>query len=1104
MAEQEELDPQRAVEIQSEQTPEPKTEPEPAPYDFSRLEGTPKGFVPLPTNVAGKAEGSLWKANFRDSTTIGSFINSPQSKLLDIDDADRPDMETLINNIPDDKLEFAPRYLGRRLEDFDEITKTIDREQEDKQLIASHPYKSFGIGFFEQVALEPVNWLPFGSIFQNANRSSKFLKTIVQSGATASAAATAQESIIQKNQLTREAQESAFNIATSGLLGAALGGIGVGLNVKGKPKSLEQRQARAKARNEIMDVYTDKDKPLSPDGILNDENIANMPKLLQKTMLSTPMNRGIKSQFETAKWFNNRMYDNNYTLDKHLDGQTLDHSIERLVRQDHKKLDSILVQYDDIFYKLNDINKGPFRGTRAKLQGLSWTKEDFDTAVWETLSTDETHETPEVNEAARLWREEVFDSAANRLIKGGVLPEDDSPRNAANYVMSVWNKDKIVEQGGKKARHEGSLPDTLHKEFKAIREEIRAFRRTPIFKENTEKIEKTKEKLADLKEKKRKLKTEDKEKRKKINERIKKIKEDIESFENEIRKNAPQKGLDSNGKLFKMKTDKKLWTDVEQTIDNILGDNEGVLVNPMLEKIKSNKPDPLKHRKMTVEQVKLREWQSTNMANIGKMYVRATSPVVHLTELAQKNGFKDINEFKAGIEKSLKEEFDIKSKGKSGTEAQKLRNERDQMISDMNATFQLVEGVYGDGPNTLNNSAKKYAQNFLKWNATRLLGFMTMSSFPDVGIQVMKHGPYRFIHDGLVRSMSQMRQMTKTDLQGMGYGIDTEVGSRLHSFADTQGLTTNPGPFTKAFDAMSKKFGNLSLMNQWNDLMTNIAGHMGINRTLQTVHKVVQGESVPEKELLRLRQLGVKEKHFNTLFEFTKNNIDDDGAIWADWSNWDIQTPKQAEALEAFQAAVGKEIDNIVIVPGLGDKPLLARSLPGQIILQFKSFLMAATNRVLTSGIQNRNDINTYLGVATMLGLGAFSYVTTSLVRGNEPDLSFENLSKEAIDKSGILGIYGEFANIGAKAFGYRGSSRYQSRDLTGGFLGPAFGAASEVISVMQKVEGIVAGNETITTKDAQKFLRLFPFQNLGYIHQLNRKVMKGAAKELGAVEVDD
>jgi hypothetical protein len=1063
---------------------------------FKRLEERQEiGYTPLPSNVPDpQLKGSLWNATFSSGTMIGAFMNSANARKLDAGKP-IPTFEEQLDNIPLAHIDKADVYVGRRIEDYPLITESLEKEERDRQLMANRPLASFAMGMLEQLAVEPINLFPFGEAFNLARGTSRLAKAIVSSGATGVTAGFAQEGFITRNELSRTAEESAYNILSNGVVGAALGGIGQGLTTRGRIKDVEQRKARAALQREVKDVYMESFQQLTPEGILTDEAIANLSPNVQKAMLSTPMNRLLRSEFGFSRWLSNQMYENGYTLNKNLKGEIKEQSIERLTRADYKKLDKTLIDYDNIYFESIGIQPGPFKLTREKLAGAGrQTRQEFDSNVWNVLSTEVPSNDGHVNRAASLIRNKVFEPYKQRLVKLGLLPEEFELRNATGYVSSIYLKDKIIEEGGRSARGDNTLPGTLHNGFKAIQEQVKAFKESPVYVEAVARIEKEKALLKETK----------------LRDEIKEINERVKDLEAKLKEKIPPRLLDSDGKFWPILDDETLWGVVEQTVDNMLGDVSGKLVNPILQRIRAGTASPLKHRKLVVDQMDLKPWQSTDIPHLAHSYVRALSPTIHLNEFAVRNGAKDINDFKTQFEKKLTDEYNIKAAGKTGKEAQRLRKMKEKNMEDITASFELLEGIYGDGPNVMNSSAKKFWNNWMNWMATRLLGFMTLSSLPDAGLQVFKHGYYRFMHDGLMRATSDMRKISKRDLQGIGYAVNTILGSRLASYADTGGLTVNPGPFTRGMDVLTQSFGNLSLMNQWNDMMEAMAGHIGINRTLQTVHNVVEGKRVLQKEILRLNKLGLESKYFETIYEYTKNNKDTDGAIFANWGNWEITNSSQREALEQFQRSIAKEIDEIVIVPGLGDKPLLARKefagAPlGRMLFQFKTFLMASTNRVTTVAAQHSRDRETYEGVTAMLALGALSYMATSLAKGKDIDTSFDNMARESLDRSGLLGIFGEYKAITSKLTGVDVPTRYQSRDKIGALLGPSAGAFSDVANMIQSMIEVATGKkENVTEKDIDKLMRLMPLQNMATSLEIPKKLLKGTLAGLGGIETPE
>lgn len=1102
------------------------------------------GYVPLPTVAEAEPQGSVWMAHWRQENTIGSLINRHSTYDLDSESRKDYNFANYISKIPVDLLDYADRFYGSKNdEEFNSIEAQIRQELKDKALLAANPLTSLA---YSLDPLEPLNWLPGANVYKKFKTGSRLARSIAGTALHTAASVGAQEAILHQNQLTRTLNESLMNTAASGLVGGVLGGIGTGIGIKVRKEQVATYKARQRMHKEISSVLVDAEKELTNLGTLPEVDLKNMPKPIRKAMNITPMNQLLNSEFNLSRWFSASAYENNYSLTKY----TGNESIESAIKLDLGKVANVMVDYQDHFFDMHGVSAGKFKGVRSKLSQVDMNRDQFDDAVSLVLTTEQPHPVPQVNEAAKLLRNKVFDPYKDQAIAMGILPKDATVKNAVDYFMILYNKNKIIEQGGRSARGAGTFPQYIYDQFKLQQEVTKQYLSSPLVTTRQAKIKEFRDKIkarpqeeikvinesiskidSDIKKIKNdraKLvkqkgtkastalgkfdtelkKLENEKERLKKSRAVstaekKKFNESIETLEKEIIDNAPDKAKTWDNELHDIYDDGTLWSHVEQTVDNILGNKDGKLLNPMLTMLRGQGGKPVKSRKLLIDQAGAREWHITNAPKVAHAYTQAMVPMLRLTEFAQRHGFKDIDELKIGLGKQLKAEFDLKAKGKTGKEAQRLQAQFDKDMFNIKNSIDLLMGVYGDAPNVMNNKAREYYQNFLKWNYTRLLGYMTLSSLADAGGLVFTHGTYRTLHDGILRSTSHAKAMNKTDLKAIGYGIETELGTRIKSYMEHAGLTTNPSPFTKSLDSLTQNFGNLSFMNQWNDLMHNLAGHMSINRSLETIHKVVHGDKVAKKDLDRLARLGITEDNFNIIYNFTKNNIDETGAYFSDWGNWDITNAKQAGALRQFQASVGKEINSIVVVPGLGDKPLLAHEPAGKLLFQFKTFLMAMTNKVLYSGIQRRDDMFVYQGVAAMLSLGALSYITTSLVRGDEPDLSYEKLSREALDRSGLTGIWGEVFNIGQKVLGFNEVSRYKSRDIWGSLVGPSGGAVTEMLTLMNKVKRSAGGEDYLTTKDAEKLLRLMPLQNLFYLHKLNRQVVKGAAEELGAIPVD-
>jgi len=78
--------------------------------------------------------------------------------------------------------------------------------------------------------------------------------------------------------------------------------------------------------------------------------------------------------------------------------------------------------------------------------------------------------------------------------------------------------------------------------------------------------------------------------------------------------------------------------------------------------------------------------------------------------------------------------------------------------------------------------------------------------------------------------------------------------------------------------------------------------------------------------------------------------------------------------------------------------------------------------------------------------------------------------------------------------------SKYKSRGLFGALGGPTVGLVDDVHALLSKMMSnrFGEGEDPLTTKDAQRLMRLMPFQNLFYLYRINRLVTNKAALGLG------
>lgn len=1184
------------------------------------------GYVPLPTTVQGEPQGSVYMAHLRQENTIGSLLNKKSTFQVNEGVKEDYDFVNYVNQIPRDLIPHADKFFGATTEDeFKSIEAQLRQELADKSLMAAHPWKSLA---YALDPLEPTNWIPGGVIYKEAKVGAAVARSLMGGAISAAASTGLQEAILHQNQLTRTMQESIFNTVGAGIVGGVISG---GISAAASRK-LGQLPFNVDELKKIQAIHDDVNAAINPEGNLSaaknatmdDSGIARMPGFIAASMKLSPLNRLLNSPFKAAQWFGSAAYEHNYELVKNSDGITAGVSMERSIKMEMRANNKLQIDHMNYFYEMHGVTGKYFKATRKKMgelgtdAPLNINLDQFNKAVYETALTGADHAIPQVNKAANLWRGE-FDRLQKQAIDLGLLPPDVTVPNAPNYIMVMYNKNKIIEEGGKSARGEGTFAQHLYDQFEASNETTKQYLQSPDYATAQELIKTYSERMkrppseqiksdlnqfdireelegdtityaniknsnggiklvnykknglriswvglskdsrgkglakelykaaieyADSKGKKlysdtditdeamrvyKSLEREGyqfkrnkkdgepqlefiKEKSASSERQNKALKQEIERLEKEILDNAPQGAKTWEGKLHnviegfdKEDTQNLIWNQVEQTIDHILGDSDGKLLNPFLSKL-GGETRPFKARKLIIDQLQASLWHITDIQKIAEAHNRAMVPTIKLTQFAKQHGYKDINDMVVGMGEVIRKEFDMKSEGLTGKAAQKIRAQYESAVGDMQAAIQMLQGVYGQGFNILNSKGAEFFSNVLNWNYTRMLGHMTLASLPELGLIVMRNGLMNTLAHGIGDSLSVVKKISKNDLRAIGYGIETELASQFKSYIEHQGLSTNPSPFTKTLNSLTKNFGNLSLMNPWTDMIHNLSGHIAINKILTTIHKVVDGRTVSKKETTNLARLGIAQDQFEDIAKFTKDNIHN-GTRFADWQNWDIKTLPESNALKSFQAAVAKSIDDIAITPHFGDKPLVLQQKGtlgnvARLMFQFKSYLMAATNRILYSGIQNRNDINLYLGIVSMTGLGMLGYLSSSVLRGTkdeEIEINPKKLLREGLDRSAVLGVFGEGINIGQKMFQLGEVSRYKSRDGFGNVLGPTGGSASELVSLFNKVNPFSSAKGEWTTKDAEAVMRLMPMQNLFYIQKINRQLGHSIAESLGA-----
>jgi len=206
-------------------------------------------------------------------------------------------------------------------------------------------------------------------------------------------------------------------------------------------------------------------------------------------------------------------------------------------------------------------------------------------------------------------------------------------------------------------------------------------------------------------------------------------------------------------------------------------------------------------------------------------------------------------------------------------------------------------------------------------------------------------------------------------------------------------------------------------------------------------------------------------------------------------------------AKEAFRAAIVRDVDRVIVTPGL-EKPLFMSQTLGSVVGQFKTFALSSTQRVLLAGLQ-KPDLAFVNGAILTLGIGGFSAWARMQIAGvDTSNWSIGKWAAESVDRSGLVSIFSEVNNIAEKVtlgkvglsqFTGEQASRYASRNVVSSLLGPTIGTAQDVVGTLT-----AAFSGKWTAADTHRLRKLLPYQNVFYFRQVLDKVEKGVNEALG------
>jgi hypothetical protein len=496
-----------------------------------------------------------------------------------------------------------------------------------------------------------------------------------------------------------------------------------------------------------------------------------------------------------------------------------------------------------------------------------------------------------------------------------------------------------------------------------------------------------------------------------------------------------------------------------------------------------NARGPLKERTFNIPDlfeaggVKVEDFLVNDAQEVMSRYMRVMAADIELTRAF---GSPDLAEPIARIREDYRKMSDAATTAK---ERKRLNDQMRNRIDDLNGVRDVIRGNYGE--NRVSGSGAVWARGaelVRAWNFMTMLGGMTVSALPDVGNKVMANGFIGITRDMIGPLMTDIKGVkgAAKEAKELGIAVEMALATRIASIADVGDMYGRGTKFERFVHNLSNRFSNWTLMRHWNDVMKTGDYIAATNRAIRVMERPGRAN---KKAKAWLAQLGVGEADYQRIMAQIKEHGDKRHTMrLANVEKWTDE-----EAKRVWIAAMGKNANIQTVTPGAGDKLLVMNGDLGKTLGQFKSFAMAANQRVMIRGAQQARmgDARFLSGMMTFISLGMLVYALKSYFSNRDTTDDPVTWVREGIDRSGTLPIFMEAFNTAEKVTGQSiigdsPASRFASRGRVDSLAGPTFGRMQNVSDVLAN-----AFDGELKDRDLHSVRKIMPFNNVFWLRKL-------------------
>lgn len=529
-----------------------------------------------------------------------------------------------------------------------------------------------------------------------------------------------------------------------------------------------------------------------------------------------------------------------------------------------------------------------------------------------------------------------------------------------------------------------------------------------------------------------------------------------------------------DGSLRKVIMDQDVADDEAlKILDKIRGETDQQIAMSSISEGFVSKGKFLKERQLLIPDKEIAEFLDTDSLRLFKNYMTRASKLLETQKALENSGFESIQD----VIKQIREESNRAAKG-LGDDAVEAMNIGKKFKSEEDLANMMYRSMLGQ----LRKPGKgdRWAEGLLNYQFVRLLGGVTISSFPEAVMVPFRQGFFKTFRDGYLPMLRDFKnaKLSKDQLNDLTGALEFEQANVLRALGgidDLDNLGRGKSKWEGYMDALTKGFTKASFIGHWTSMHRRIAAQVSASDLTRTIRRGPQG-----RDIERLAALGISKSDYARIDAQIQKHVQSyKGSYAINPHLWD-----DAEALEIFQSAIQTEIESAILKPGVESLPFFVQQNQWvKVMFQFKSFMSAATSKIAISGIQRR-DKKVLTGAMGLITMGMLSSMAHDMVAGREIKENPEELLLDGISRSGILGLLMTTVLDTGKTFYSEKTNRFGGKFVSSNILGPSAGQIEELTRALQRVT-----DGDVTEKDIKALLRNIPFNNLFYIKALTDRV---------------